>query len=321
MIFQECTAYKLINFSLNQSKLNSSFNEFAFTPAHETSRFANGFISPISERPDELVVQVQHVLGFSLRFDEKKVPFKKVVALTDKRVAEIEAKGQPVTKQLRSDIKENAEKDLLKFELPSSKFVSAIIDTKTGWIYLNSKSAPVCESALSLIRKALGSFRVLPATTKSSPSYALCNSLCTKDYYLANGLDIDICGKIKAVGKEASNKVTFDGIEIGEHELEVLSGTDIVQADLVIKEEFDNAQTNCWSFTFTTQKGVKPFALSKLNYAPKNETDFSPYEEKTDIDFLADLLISANLLSMVFTRLGESFGGYVDFEDNTKETK
>lgn len=320
MIFQECTAYKLINFAFDQSKLNSSFNNFAFKPAHETSRFSDGFIAPIADRPDELVVQIQHVLGFRLRFDEKKVLPKKITALADKRIAEIEAKGISVTEQLKSDIKENAEKDLLKFELPTSKFLSVIIDSKDGWIYLNSKSAPVCESALSLIRKALGSFRVKLATTNSSPSAALCNSLLSKHCYF-DGLHIDTLGKIKAVGIASSHKVSFDGAEIGDNELQVLSNTDIVQADLVFSEEFDNAQTNCWSFTFTTQQGFKPFSLSKLHYAPKNEMDFSPYEEKTDVDFLADLLISANLLSMVFTRLGKSFGGYVDFKDKTKETK
>ncbi|MGI2002020.1 recombination-associated protein RdgC [Shewanella frigidimarina] len=321
MIFRECTAYKLLGFDVNQDRLNQAFSQFCFTPAHETSRNANGFVSPISERPDDFAVQIQHIVAFNLRFDEKKVPAKKVNALTDKRVAEIEAKGTNVTKQLKSDIRENAEKDLLKLELPNTTLVYGFIDSKDGWIYFNSKSARVCESALALIRKALGSFRVLPVTTKSAPSHFLCLSLCEEYVHLADGMIIDTGGKIKAVGDKPSHKVSFDGVEIGEYELKVLSGTDIVQADLLIREEFDNPESNSWTFTLTTQKGNEPFALSKLNYAPKSAMDCSPYEEKNDIDFFADLLISANLLSLVFQRLGDSFGGFVDFEDFTKETK
>jgi DNA recombination-dependent growth factor C len=321
MIFRECTAYKLLSFELDKSKLNVSFSNFIFTPAHETSRYASGFVCPIVERPDELVVQVQHVLGFNLRFDEKKVPAKKVNALTDKRVAEIEARGTPVTKQLKSDIRENAEKDLLKMELPSTQIVSGFIDNKAGWIYIGSKSTIVCENVLALIRKSLGSFRVASGLTKSSPSLFLCLNLCENDAHLANGIEIDVYGKIKAIGDKATEKICFDGIHIGKAQLEVLSGTDIVQADMFMRENIEDDSSNSWIFTLTTQKGIKPFSLSKLHYLPKDELDFSPYEKKEEADFFADLLITANIVSTLNHRLGESFGGFVDFEDFTKETK
>ena len=150
--------------------------------------------------------------------------------------------------------------------------------------------------------------------TELPPSKLLCLSLCDDKHHLATGVEINTYGKIKAVGDKASHKITFEGIGIGTHELEVLADTNITQADLRFWESDDIDESNCWGFTITTQNGHQPFSLSKLHYSPKNDMDHSPFVNKNDIDYLADLLISASLLHEINQRLGDSFGGFVDFE-------
>ncbi|WP_276321491.1 recombination-associated protein RdgC [Vibrio owensii] len=315
MIFTEASVYRLFEFKLSLDALNEKLGKQAFKPMSDEGTYSGGFINPKHEGSDTHALQLGRYFGFAYRMAEKKVSPAKVAELVNKRLKALEEKGTPITQQLKSDIQEGAKRELLRFEVPKMSVVTGYIDAQNHWLYLNSKSGSKCEDVISALRKALGSFRVMPASTHLSPSKVLCETLCVEDKKLANGLKIDLEGKFKAVGEKAHQKVGFDGICLDNNEIAVLKGKDIIEADLYFDKAIGEDDVQRWSFKLHTKKGIQPYQLSKINHVPLSEDDYAYGQGDDDTIFEADWLMTADVLSTLSTALYDSFGGFVDFED------
>lgn len=316
MIFKEATIYRLFEFKHKLEAFNEQLGKYRHSPIGETSTFAGGFRHPVNPDYEELTIQLGSLFGFSYRMDEKKAPASQVNELTNKRIKELEDKGTVVNKQLKSDIEDNARKEVLKMQVPSVHVVTGFIDAQGGWVYLNSKSAKLCELVLSALRKAVGSFRVMPGRTERNPSKTLSQVLCTEDVKLATGMHVYFDGKVKAVGEKASQKLSFEGITLEDNEIEALRSRDIIQADMYYDCPLGDDDFERWSFTFHTKKGDQPFYLSKITHVPLSQDSESGYSYGVEDEcFNADWLLTANLLRVINEALGESFGGFVDFEE------
>ncbi len=319
MIFTEASIYRLFEFKHSLEELNEKLSKHRYSPIGDASTFAGGFINPMDPVLEEQAIQLGHLFGFAYRVEEKKVAPAKVHELTRKRIKELEEKGSAITKQLESDIEDSARKELLRLEVPSVHVVTGFIDAKQNWLYLNTKSGKLCDYALGAMRKMIGSFRLMPARTAKNPSTILSNHLCREGVSLAKGLNVDFEGKLKAVGEKASQKVTFDGIGLYENELAVLDGMDIIEADLYLDKSVGEDDFQRWSFKFHTKKGDQPYQLSKISHIPLSQDDYSGFGNgDQDTYYNADWLLTADLLHSLNQALGDSFGGFNDFEDKEK---
>ncbi|MCP5019697.1 MAG: recombination-associated protein RdgC [Ketobacter sp.] len=319
MIFKEATIYRLFEFKHSLDTFNEQLGKSRYTPINETSTFTGGFRHPVNSEYEELAIQLGSLFGFAYRMEEKKAPAAQVNELTRKRIKELEDNGTVVNKQLESDIEENARKEVLKMQVPSVHVVTGFIDAKAGWVFLNTKSSKLCEYVLGALRKAVGSFRVMPGRTDRNPSKVLSQFLCTDEVKLASGMHVDFDGKVKAVGEKASQKLSFEGITLLDNEIEVLRSRDIIQADMYFDCPIGDDDFERWAFTFNTKKGDQPFYLSKISHVPLSQDSESGYSYGIEDEcFNADWLLTANLLHVINQALGESFGGFVDFEENQK---
>lgn len=319
MIFTEASIYRLFEFKHSLEELNEKLSKHRYSPIGDTSTYTGGFRHPVNSDYEELAMKLGALFGFAYRIEEKKAPAAQVNELARKRIKELEEKGTVVTKQLESDIEDNARKEVLRMQVPTVNIVTGFIDADKGWIYLNTKSIKLCESVFGALRKALGSFRVMPGRTAARPSDMLCKCLCAEGVELSQGLHIDHSGKVKAVGDKASKKITFEGITLDDEELAVLRGKDIIEADMYFDQPLGEDGFERWSFKLHTKKGHHPFQLSKVSHIPLSQDQEPVFSYGADDQcYNADWLLTANLLHTLNQVLGESFGGFDDFEDKEK---
>ncbi|MDC5718289.1 recombination-associated protein RdgC [Vibrio europaeus] len=305
MQFKQCTPYYLPAFAYSLDTLEKRFEEFRATPLSDTGTESLGFVSPMDLSRDDLIIKLGCLYGFRLKIQEKKISPSKVKEVVSQRVSKImEEKPDLDQAKLENEYYGQVKEEMLRLEIPSVNYVTAFIDTDSGYLFVNDKSEKRCEQLLKLLRRSLGSFVALPVNTEYQPSDALSRAL-QGERKLSDFLRVDYYDQIKAVGDKATKQVSFKGIKIGKEECEVLKGKSITQMGLVFCANEDET----WAITIVSKRDKHFYILSFVEPIPNSDPLADRLFSMSDEDFNANWLITADRLNRIIYSLNESFGG------------
>lgn len=178
MWFKNLLIYRLTEtFALSAEDLNKKLEPMAFRPCGSHEAFSFGFAPPMGDSSDQLVHSANGFMMICGKREERMLP---ASVINDSLKLSISLLDRKFSRKEVQTIKDEIIFDLLPKAFTKSSLIYAYIDTKNGYIVVDSSSAKKAEDLLSALRKCLGSLPAVPLNTVSKPSVVM-------TYWLENG--------------------------------------------------------------------------------------------------------------------------------------
>jgi recombination associated protein RdgC len=150
--------------------LEASLAAHALRPCGPLESVTRGFVSPFGPESEVLTHTIRHATLFTLGAEEKLLPSSVVNAELATRLRQsAEKRGRPVGGRERKRLKAEVLDTLLPRAFVRPSRLNAYVDTKNGWLVLDTASRKAAENALTALRQALGSFPALPLAPAETP--------------------------------------------------------------------------------------------------------------------------------------------------------
>ena len=150
--------------------LEASLAAHALRPCGPLEALTRGFVSPFGPESEVLAHTIRHATLFTLGSEEKLLPSSVVNAELATRLRQAaEKRGRPVGGRERKRLKAEVLDTLLPRAFVRPSRLNAYVDTKNGWLVLDTASRKAAENALTALRQALGSFPALPLAPAETP--------------------------------------------------------------------------------------------------------------------------------------------------------
>ena len=233
----------LFRFSTNVAKdvkqrLGDAVEDYRLRACGPLEMGTHGFVPPIGiDLNAPLANTLDAYIAFAVGSEEKILPAAVVNDALQHKVREIaEKEGRKVGGRERKRIKEEILTDLLPRAFVRSSQVAGYVDTKEGWVVLDTSSRKAAESALTLIREALGSFPAVPLAPEEGPRVILTDWLAngTLPAGLTLGDECELRDPATANGAITKcRRQDLDADEVKEH---LRNGKQVFQLGLVFDE-------------------------------------------------------------------------------------
>jgi recombination associated protein RdgC len=236
MFFRNLTLFR---FSSEVAKslgdLESILAEHVLRPCGPLESVTRGFVSPFGPESEVLTHTIGHVTLFTLGREEKLLPAAVVNAELGTRLRKTaEKRGRPVGGRERKRLKAEVLDTLLPRAFIRPSRLNAYVDTKNGWLVLDTASRKAAETALTALRQALGSFPALPLASTETPRAVLTGWLAQGK--LPKGLELaDECELRDPAGGAVvrCRRQELESAEVREH---LKRGKQAYQLGLVFEE-------------------------------------------------------------------------------------
>lgn len=171
MWFKNVRAYRLTApFDLSAEELAARLAARAFAPCAKSQALSLGWVPPLGEDTESLVHAAGGRLLLTARREEKVLPAAVVREQLDDKIAAIEQEqARKVYRRERLGLKDEIVADCLPRAFSRSTRLHACIDTRAGWMFVDSASAGRAEELLNLLRDCIGSFPLLLPQVNQSP--------------------------------------------------------------------------------------------------------------------------------------------------------
>ncbi|WP_346556804.1 recombination-associated protein RdgC [Mannheimia haemolytica] len=291
--FKNLMAYRLTQ-QIDFSKLEAALQECRYTPCNATDMSKFGWVAPLSTS-EQLYFEVNgQILLISCK-EEKNLPAAVIRKETEQRIAELEEKEQRKLKKTEKQaVKDQVVSSLLPRAFSKYQFTALWIDTRRGFIYVDSNSAKRAEDTLALLRKSLGSLPVVSLAYQNNPTQIMTSWLVQDS---PNWLTILEDGKLKRFDTDSIAILKRQDLS-GEEVMTFLqSGAFAVNLSLEWEENL--------SFTLS-EDGT----LSKLKFADEiREKNDDILQEDVAQRCDADFLLMTTTISHLMENLADEFGG------------
>ncbi len=171
MFFRNLTLFRFspaVAKSLDE--LETALARRALRPCGPLESATRGFVSPFGPESAVLTHRIGHATLFTLGVEEKLLPAAVVNAELGSRLREAAVqRGRPVGGRERGRLKAEVLDTLLPRAFVRPSRLNAYLDTKNGWLMLDTASRKAAETALTALREALGSFPALPLAGAETP--------------------------------------------------------------------------------------------------------------------------------------------------------
>lgn len=178
MFFRNVFFYTLPEIaSLSTENLQTVLESSALQPVGALAMQSRGFVPPIGEHGAYLQ-HLEHSYWLCLGGEDRILPSAVVHREWQAKIAKLEeAKGHPLGKRARSQLKQDTLDDLMPRAFVKTSRLNALINRKHGFIAIDATSAKAAEALVSKLREALGSFPALPLQSSQAPRTILTNFL------------------------------------------------------------------------------------------------------------------------------------------------
>jgi len=167
--------------TLTVASLQEKLSQSPFHPAGQLEWSSMGWVPP-SEESDALVFPVSHTLFFTARRQDKILPSSVIRDFVQERIEHIESEQlRKVGKREKNEIKDQIIAELLPRALPRNSEITAYIDTKNGWLIVNTSSRKKAEDVISLLRMDVGDLSLILPELNTSPMRSMTQWLTTRD--------------------------------------------------------------------------------------------------------------------------------------------
>lgn len=148
--------------------LENTLSEFALKPVAPQAMQSRGFVPPLGS--GAYVQRAGPHFWLSLGGEDRLLPAAVLQRVWQAKIASLEeAKGHPLGKRARSQLKQEVREALLPQAFVRPSRTDAVIDPHTGIIAIDSASPKAAEALVSKLREAFGSFPALPLQAAPSP--------------------------------------------------------------------------------------------------------------------------------------------------------
>ncbi len=219
-------------------RLDETLNDHRLRPCGPLEMFTKGFVPPVGrEEHDPITQSVRHFTLLTVGGEDKMLPAAVVNEELQRKIRKItEQEGRKVVGRERKRLKEDILTELLPRAFVRSSRLPAYVDTKSGWLVLDTSSRKSAEDAISQIREALGSFPAVPLAPEEGPRVLLTDWLAngTLPAGLALGDECELRDPATATGAiSISRRQDLDAEEIKEH---LRNGKQVFRLGLVFDE-------------------------------------------------------------------------------------
>ncbi len=195
-----------------------------------------GFVSPLGRNEEVLLHQVGAFSLLALGSEDKLLPSQVVnEAVAVKVDAIVKKTGRQVGGRERKQLKDEVITDLLPRAFVRTSRLFAYLDSKNGWLVLDTASSKAAEAAVSEIRSALGTFPAVPLTAETSPKSHMTDWL--KRGKLPPGLSLGDECELRDPGESGAvircRRQDLETDEVREH---LKSGKHVFQLGLTFEE-------------------------------------------------------------------------------------
>lgn len=302
MWFKNLKIYKLKEpLQLDQEALEKALNSFAFVPCGSLELEKQGFIPPLGKLSEALINEVNGQLIIGVRFEKKLLPQTVVREQVAEKIEEFTTeKGRAPRGKEKNEIKEQVFLNLLPKAFATHSDIYAWIDPIHNYVVVDTSSDKKAENVLSLIRKALGSFPVVPLDVNESISTTMTGWLLNNNVPSR----FELGTQINLISASDENKTV------------IARSTDLLEDDIIQHLRGDKFVSklslifdNQFSFILEDRLNIKRIKFSEDLTSP-NENDEFDQNELSEIDQInADLFLQIESFKNLIPYLIEQFGG------------
>lgn len=172
MWFKNLYLLKISNddFSLTPEELHEALESRPFQECGKEQRETSGWVSPFGRNSEQMVHAANGYLLLTMAHQERMLPASVIREELDTLVAAIEEKeGRKVGKREKQDLRDEIEFELLPKAFTRTKKLDAWLDTRQGWMVINTSSPTQAERLTHQLRSVLDSLPLVPPKTAQSP--------------------------------------------------------------------------------------------------------------------------------------------------------
>lgn len=218
-MFRNLTLYR---FSADAARaldgLDEPLQDHRLQPCGAMELFSRGFVSPLGTEDETLTRTLDGDTLLALGQEDKLLPASVVGAETGRRArARAAAEGGPVSARQRRAIKQQVVEELLPKAFTKPSQTHAYLDTRRGWLVIDTASRKKAETLVESLREALGSFPALPLAPADSPQVLLTRWLDSGQ--LPAGLELGDECELRDPGPDAGGVVRCRHLDLGGDEI------------------------------------------------------------------------------------------------------
>jgi recombination associated protein RdgC len=288
-MFKNAIAYR-IKSAIDLSNLQAQLGTLQSREPGAIEARTQGFVAPDKERPDELARKVGKAIFIRLKTIEKILPASVINDYLEKEIEEMESVQQrKIKSKERRELKNEVILGLLPDAFTKPSYTDAFIDPDKNLIVVNASSFKKAEDVLTMLRKAMGSFPVMPINVINSPKSIMTRWSRTPGIMPAEFVQE---GKYTLVSEDSeAKKARFSEFDSSEIEELLDNGAQVVSMSL---------GTPDLAFTIDDDLRIKSIRDVREVDVEHDENE-NPYE--------ADCLIAHGLITKLVDELIEAFGG------------
>lgn len=168
MWFKNLKFYQLSqSLELDSDTLETRLGEHVFRPCGSQDLASMGWSTPLG-KGDALSHQADGKIWLALKRQEKLLPATVVNSQLAEQVTQLEAQnGSPLSKQAKSDLKQEIIQRLLPRAFAKDSFIQGFVSVADNLVVVDAASDGKAELFLAQLRKTLGSLPVLPLCRRS----------------------------------------------------------------------------------------------------------------------------------------------------------
>jgi len=161
-------------FDLTADELVQCLEARRFKPCASLEPVSLGWTAPLGKETFPLVHASQGYIMVCLMKEEKILPASVINETLAERVEDIEARqGRPLRRKEKDSLRDEIVQTLLPRAFSHSRKNYAYLDTRNGWLVVDSSSNKKTDELVSLLRQCVGSLPVVPLTTRERPAQVL----------------------------------------------------------------------------------------------------------------------------------------------------
>ena len=299
MWFKNLCLYRLTKpFELTAEALHEKLSERVFHPIGKLEPAFTGWSEPLGEEGDQLAHSSGACIMICTRKEEKILPAAAVRELLDARIQEVEDKeGRKPGAKEKQRMKDEVLLDMMPRAFSKSSRNYAYIDTRNGWMIVDTPNFNKAEEFISLLRETLGSFPVVPVTVASAPG-AIMTDWLTRHAPPAD-ISIDDEAELRDPEKDGGIvKIRRQDLSSDEVSVHLEAGKRVTQMALTFDDRI--------SFVIDDQLQLKRIRFTDTVLDEAEDADTAAQR------FDADFAIMSLEFSRFIPRLLEIFGGLAD---------
>lgn len=297
MWFRNLCVYRLTQaFEYTAEQLEELLQQKHFRPLSKAQPSTLGWHSPMGRESSQLVHASGGFMMICLQKEEKIMPPAAVRELLDARLDEIEDRdGRRPRGKARNALKDEVIMDMLPRAFHRTHRLYAYIDSKNGWLVVDSASFNKAEELAGFLRESLGSLPVRPLESNISPVDTMTRWLESADAPddLVLGDACELRDLIEDGGVVRVNKQALDSDEVRIH---LSAGKMATRLALTFDQRIE--------FVLDESLLIKRLKFLDIVQEEAGDRDAESFAEQFDVDFAIMTLEIARMLTGLTDALG-----------------